>query len=275
MSGLPQSVPTVPTVPLVDGKGIATPIWYQFFIALLQRTGGSSGNPSLVLDAISSTVGAILTRATGGWIGLAPGAQYKVLRMGAGSPEWDTLDGNSFPSEGANVFFAGPSSGPAVVPSFRQIASADLVPVAGLLPGVVGGGGATAGNVGEFVSASVASGSAIALTTATPTDIASIALTPGDWDVWANVGLIPASGASVTAISAWINSASATDPGSPNGGAYVTETPLAGLTGAQTAPVGMKAVQLGSGTTLYLSCNAAYTGGTLGAYGFIGARRRR
>lgn len=275
MTTYPQSVPSVPSVPVVDGHGIATPVWYQFFITLLQRTGGSSGNASLILDTLSSTVGAILTRASGGWIGLAPASKYNVLRMGATSPEWDTLDGNSFATQSANVLFAGPASGPVAEPVFRALASADLSSVAGAVPGIKNGGLATSGNVGEYINQNIPSGSAIALSSGSSTDIASISLTAGDWDIWATAGLSLSGGATMASFAAWVNTISMTDPGSPNAGAYLVETPPSALTGFQTKAVGVRTYQLASTTTIYLTCHPTYSGGTLLGFGFIGARRVR
>ena len=51
------------------------------------------------------------------------------------------------------------------------------------LAGVTNGSNAAAGNVGEYLAATVASGAAVALTSGGNRDIASLALTAGDWDV--------------------------------------------------------------------------------------------
>jgi hypothetical protein len=96
----------------------------------------------------------------------------------------------------------------------------------------------------------------------------------GDWDVWASFGT-QASGASQTLISSWINSVSVTDPGSPNGGAYLSRGIAAGESTNQFAPVGMMQLSLAAGTQMFLSAKVAFTGGTVGGIGFIGARRRR
>ena len=46
---------------------------------------------------------------------------------------------------------------------------------------------AAAGIVGEFITATVAVGGAVALVTATANTVTSITLTPGDWDMSATI----------------------------------------------------------------------------------------
>ena len=85
-------LPGIPTAPVVNKDGLPTPVWWQFFNNLWLRTGGNSGTPSLVLDTISDVVGVMLYRGLSVWQGLNPGAHFKVLRMGAQFPEWDTIE---------------------------------------------------------------------------------------------------------------------------------------------------------------------------------------
>jgi hypothetical protein len=51
---------------------------------------------------------------------------------------------------------------------------------------------ALSGQIGQYISATVLVGAAVALTNNTPTNITSISLTPGDWDVTATVADNPA-----------------------------------------------------------------------------------
>lgn len=251
-------------VPVTDDSGNLDPAWYSFFVALWQRTGGNSGSIFGVLDNISNLPGAMLYRGAVSWASLSAGPPGKILQMGAAFPEWDTLNPAIFGAQLKNTFVGAPSgsNGP---PAFRVLASADLNSVAGQIPGASDASAASAGNAGEYRSAQIASGSAIALTTGVASDIVSIALSPGDWDVWGNI----ATTAAVTTASAWINQASATNTNAPNSGAYAAW-------GAQTLalPIGMKRVSLASAGTAYLSINAAF-GGVVSGFGFIGARRAR
>lgn len=125
----------------------------------------------------------------------------------------------------------------------------------------------------DFVSAAVLEGSAVALTTATPANITSISLTAGDWDVFGTVAFAPAASTTISILIGWISVTSATSPGAPNEGAYYLGR-LTFTTGAgQAMPVGQKRINLTSTTTVYLSAQASFAVSTMGAYGFIGARR--
>lgn len=134
---------------------------------------------------------------------------------------------------------------------------------------------ATAGNLGEFLSTTVLAGAAVALTTATPADVATLALTAGDWDVWGSVVFACAAGTVATAIAGWIGTASATVPTLPNGGAMAQLSATFGAGTTLALPVGSSRVSLAAPATMYLSCQSTFTVSTEGAYGFIGARRRR
>lgn len=131
---------------------------------------------------------------------------------------------------------------------------------------------ASAGQVGEFISAEVASGSAVAVGNNTAGNIASISLTAGDWDVWGNIG-VTFSGGAGTGATGWISTTSAAVPTDfSNGGAFAS---ISGTTmSAAVFPTGTRRLSLASTTTVYLSILAVFTSSATG-YGFIGARRRR
>lgn len=185
------------------------------------------------------------------------------------------LNGDNFAPQDQGFFFASPpGGGPA---EFRQIQASDLTGVQGQFPGTTTNDNASAGNVGEYIFSEIASGSAVALTTATIADITSITLTPGDWDVWANFATAPAATTTQSLIQAWINTQSASDPTAPNNGAYLN-FPLAIAAGKSLAmPIGSMrvTVQAGGNQTVYLSGAVTFSVSTLGGYGFLGARRRR
>jgi hypothetical protein len=61
-------------------------------------------------------------------------------------------------------------------------------PAAGQYPGTTTNNNACAGCIGEFVQSTVVFGSAINLANNTATDVTTILLTPGDWDVWGTLG---------------------------------------------------------------------------------------
>lgn len=135
---------------------------------------------------------------------------------------------------------------------------------------------AGAGYVGEYISSTILSGSAVSLTTATPANITSISLTAGDWDVTGTVCFLGNAATTVTSLVGWISTTSATQPTAPNDGAYYTDqTSRAAGSTIFRASVGQIRISLASTTTVYLSCTAAFAINTYSAFGFIGARRVR
>lgn len=272
-SNVSTGFPGVPQGPMIAPSGAPSPLWYQFFVALWNRTGGALGSASVQLNTISNSIGSILYRTSTAWQGLPAGAANRVLKIVGGLPSWAQLDGGSFSNQGPSEFLLSPiASGQ---PTFRQIQTADLVPIEGQFPGTATDNNAGAGNIGEYIFEEVDSGSAVVLVTNTPNDIASIPLTPGDWDVWATVASAPAGTTTTSAISAWINTVSATDPGSPNGGAFLLQNQAIGAGLGQTSPVGMMRISIPVNTTVYLSTTMKFAVSTMEAYGFLAARRAR
>lgn len=149
-------------------------------------------------------------------------------------------------------------------------------PTTGGIVGTTTNDNTGAGKVGQLIESSIASASAVSLSSGAPADITSISLTAGDWDVWGNVVSKPASGTTTGAMQVWISSTSASVPTLPNGGAYYRNDFL----GAQAdfvfaQPTGMMRLSLSGTTTVYLSTTINFGVSTMGAYGYIGARRRR
>ena len=264
----PAALPSVGAEMVNEGRDPRIE-WYSFFSALFGRTGGNTANGSVLLDTITNAQGSMLFRGLALWQGLALGLSGQVLQVAASKPAWNFITGANFAAQSANHFLAGPASGASATPTFRDIASLDLDPLLGQYPGTAGNTAASSGNIGEFI----ANSNTAALTSGAAADIASIALSPGDWDVWGNFSTQPAGATTTTIVRAWINTTSATDPGAPNGGAYLLQQQsfAAGL--GQSSPVGMMRVSLAAGTTIFLSANVTFAGGTLGGGGFIGARR--
>jgi len=147
------------------------------------------------------------------------------------------------------------------------------------LKGVTNASSATAGDVGELLEATLLVGSAVNLTTNTITDIVSLALTPGDWDVEGLVSFSPSAGTNVSKFISALNTASATLPLSGTTARRELTYDSAGIVpnGAGTidqAP-GPIRVNVSSNTTVYLVARATFTVSSCGAYGHIRARRVR
>jgi hypothetical protein len=127
---------------------------------------------------------------------------------------------------------------------------------------------AAAGSVGEYVTANAATGS-VSVTTDTGTDVCSISLTAGDWDIFGNVVLGFTGNA--TQWTCWTSLTSATPPTSDKYSIIQVASGLVTISG--NAP--FLRVSLAGTTTVYLSCVGSFTTGTCHAGGNIYARRRR
>lgn len=269
-------LPGLPQGPIAGKDGTPTSLWVQFFLTLWNRTGQNTGSPSLIIDNISDVPGALLYRNASAWVGLGPAAQYKALRMGAAFPEWDTLDGNSFGAQPKANFFLAPTAA-AGIPAFRALVSTDLAAIAGQLPGTVTNDNAAVGNVGEYLSSQIAPGAAVPVTSGNPFDITTLSLEPGDWDVWGNIGSAPDVTTTTSQVRGWIGTVSATDPGAPNQGAYALSQSGVGAGLGTVLPVGTIRITVPAGPnlTVYLSTVMGFATSTMGAFGFLGARRAR
>ena len=168
----------------------------------------------------------------------------------------------------------------------QQAQAADVTVVPGLLqPATVAGikgtaaaDSAQAGSIGEVITATVATASAVALTSVTSSNVTSISLTAGDWDVWGCVCFTLASTTTMGYLSGGINTTSATLP--LNNAGVVT---LAGagvnvaidVTVDSVLTVMPIRINVSTTTTIYLIARAKFGTSTCKAYGTIYARRRR
>lgn len=137
---------------------------------------------------------------------------------------------------------------------------------------------AAAGDPGEFITATVASGSAVALTTATGANVTSISLTAGDWDVSGQIDFVLA-GATSTLHQAALSLTSATLPTQAGGSGLGTDPlasvplPTTALSGTLSVPLAPVQISIAATTTVYLVAQSAFSVGTETAYGTIRARR--
>jgi hypothetical protein len=156
--------------------------------------------------------------------------------------------------------------------------------------GDTSGASAAAGNVGELIIATVAAGSAVALSVSgTSYNLTSLALTIGEWDVSFVADFIPAATTSITLLSAMLGIASATaltQAGqSTASGAFTLVDPdpgakfavAASVPGANVVSLDMPPcrVKMNASGTLYCVCSAAFSVSTISVYGTMRARRVR
>lgn len=174
----------------------------------------------------------------------------------------------------ANNEVLGNISGASATPTGLTQAQLTALLVPGSIPGNTSGGSATAGSIGEHISSTVLIGAAVSLTSTAATDVASIALTPGDWDVSGTICFTAGAATATTVLRNWIYTVPTAAPTPPNAGAYsLIQAPFT-VGAGQCEPVGTTPMLLTSAwTTVYLETAASFAGGTLGAYGYISARR--
>ncbi len=135
---------------------------------------------------------------------------------------------------------------------------------------------AAATYVGEYIESEILVGAAVSVTTATATDITSISLTAGDWDVWGNVQSLPDAATTTTLMISYVSATSATIPVYPNKGA-VAEISGVNIAAGQvlTLPTGTRRYSVAAPTTIYLEVYMNFAVNTMTAFGCIAARRVR
>lgn len=131
---------------------------------------------------------------------------------------------------------------------------------------------AAAGNIGEYSSSYIATGSSVTLTTATGANVTSLSLTAGDWDCEGNVNYDETT-ASVTITQGGITSTSATIP--TDGSEVHSGLQTAVVTDIDSVTVPRKRFSLSGTTTVYLVAKVTFAAGTVKAYGGLTCRRMR
>lgn len=159
-------------------------------------------------------------------------------------------------------------TGNAVFATSPQITTPDIV-------GRTSGGNSNAGSVAEYVSSIIASGSAVAQTTGTGTNITSISLTAGDWDVWASSFYTTAATTNVVQL---ISSISLTTNTTSLLGdrAGITTYGSAGVVPNSLhmgVPLIKTRISVSATTTIFLVGQPTFSVSTLTAWGSLQARR--
>lgn len=144
-------------------------------------------------------------------------------------------------------------------------------PTGGIL-GTTTNDNATAGNCGEATNALLAVGSATSLATTVVSNVVSISLTAGDWDVSGNININETT-STVTERVGGVTSTIGTIP--VDGSECYNGNLVTLLSGKNTISVPRKRFSLNATTTIYLVVKCTFSAGTEAAYGTIVARRIR
>lgn len=167
---------------------------------------------------------------------------------------------------------------PIASPTFTGTVSTAAITATGAITpattaGIVGTTAANNANTGSIGEFAVANGSAIPLTTSTATNVTSLTLTAGDWDVNGSVLIQAASSTIISNALAGVSGASATLPTAGNYWQFGIGPLAASATVSQTVPT----LRINSATsfTVYLIAFSSFTVSTCTASGTIRARRVR
>lgn len=133
---------------------------------------------------------------------------------------------------------------------------------------------AASGYVGEYVSSTIAIGSAVALSSGITANVTSISLTAGDWDIVTNIITEVNASTTGTFIEGGWNTTSATLPTRGLNRSYFdNRTTSAGVN--QAINTSAARLSIASTTTVYLVISKGFAVSTATAYGIISARRVR
>jgi hypothetical protein len=230
---------------------------------------GNTGGQRTYFQAVNVSGGGVATLYDDA------GADFKRLQLGGTTASFPAIKRNA---TAINIRLAddsadAPLTASNITASGTLAVTGAITPTGGII-GVITVSNATAGNVGQTIQTLVASlangGSPVSLTTNTPANVASISLTAGDWWVQGNVNFTETV-ATASARSAGISATSATLPTDGTEAACGVQSTL--TTEVNTITPAWKRVNVSSTTTVYLVASAAFSAGTVAAYGSITALR--
>ena len=261
-------------------------------VALHGTTETLTGTPTFTYYAYAETGGALyLDNMT--WVGSAAGTRYFANLLGViyangaatylpGNSSGVQLQGGFYLSNtttywalsegGTNTDLS--ATGPGLLQQATSGATVTIVPY-GQVAGTSTNDNAIAGSVGEIISSSIASGSAVSLSTATPANVTSISLTAGDWDVSASLVRTFGASTSITILKTSISTTSATDGSLATGTMDQYSTAAMVPVTDMSMSIGPIRLSLASPTTVYLVADDTFTVSTNKGYGILRARRVR
>lgn len=240
-------------------------------------TGPAASGTVMTLGNVETVTGAktfndaklILAGVTSGTTVLKSGAiaASSVLTLPVAT---DTLMGKATTDTLTNKTFNSAGTGNTLQVSGVTVSS-------GQYPGETTTGSATAGNVGEYISSTIASGSAVSLTNNTGANITSISLSAGDWDVSGGVIFTGAVSTNATYINGSLSLVTATIDllADRNSAQVFNAFTVFNTFSVPATPFGPSRISVSGATTVFLVARAGFTVSTCSAYGTIRARRVR
>lgn len=266
-------------IPLISQGASADPAYGTAVVS-----GGGTGNTTFTAYSVLCA-GTTATGAFQNVSGVGSAGQVLTSNGAAALPTWQNVAGTGTVSSGLINQIAWYAANGTTVSGLTTGNSGVLVTSSGGVPSIATGGqipgtttnnDANAGNIGEFISASVVQGSPVSVTTGTPANITSISLTAGDWDVWGTMATIPAGSTTTTFAGVGISTTTGTLPTLSPNAAYAQLAGLAVPAGNQLyMPVGVSRLSLSTTTTVYIVGIVGFAISTMGIFGFIAARRVR
>lgn len=133
---------------------------------------------------------------------------------------------------------------------------------------------AALGNIGEYVESVIPQTSAVPLTTGTNTNITSISLSAGDWDVFGNISFRSNTNTSITLLVGGASLTSGTLASQTDRAASATSGQVPGVADISLS-LPIVRFKLAVTTTIYLVVLSSFSTDTLTGYGRISARRVR
>ncbi len=133
---------------------------------------------------------------------------------------------------------------------------------------------ASAGYVGEIISSEVLIGAPVSISSNVAKDITTLSLTAGQWNIYANIGIVGAAGTTVDTMIGCINTSTSISPASRRTFVgYGVSYPIGA--GDIEAVVPSQPLQLASPATIHLVIQSQFNVSTCSAFGFIWAVRAR
>lgn len=133
---------------------------------------------------------------------------------------------------------------------------------------------ASSGFIGERIASSVASGSAVTLTSSTPTNMTSISVPAGDWEIELQTSYLLDPATQISTIVSSISATTGTADATP--GRFMLDRRAAYVPGGDLVLPPIKSrFSLANTTTIYAIAQLSFTVNTAKAYGALVARRVR